>query len=73
MTYTFAHDGFELLLLYISEEAGIDLEHVTIEEVPRRDGAAAYTLEAALVAARRSTQRPFTTAAAFGQPAWFPV
>ena len=110
-------------LLSISEEAGIDLEHVTIEDVPRSDEAAAYALELALngdveavmqgslsaeellrailvvnariplvlasrpdtrearigscalalLAAKRSTQRLFTTAAAFAQRPWFPV
>ena len=35
-------------LLSISEEAGIDLEHVTIEDVPRGDDAAAYAVELAL-------------------------
>lgn len=145
-------------LLSISEAAGIDLEQVTIEDVPCSDEAAAYALELALegnveavmqgslgaeellsaviasalrterpmshclmmhtaaspralimtdapsagsvlgarvpvllagrpdtreariascalalVAARRPTRPPFTTAAAFAQPAWFPV
>ena len=110
-------------LLSISEEAGIDLEHVTVEDVRRSDEASAYALELALkgnveavmqgsldtvellatgivlrarvpvilashpdtrearigscalalVAARRSTRRLFTTATAFAQPAWFPV
>ena len=108
-------------LLSISEEAGIDLDHVTIEDVPRSDEAAAYALELAfngdveavmqgslgakelvgagmgldarvpvvlarrpdtreariascalaVLAVRCSPPRPFTTAAAFAQPARF--